>query len=86
MAYTCQSAKVVIKYMLARLAAANTRFPEHLRYIITNNPLSAYVLQILNNQHHYRPMGNTMDFIESALKGWHKNCIQNFYTQRNKKN
>ena len=63
----CQSCDKV--YVGQTGSQLNTRFPENLRYIKENNPLSAYVLYILNNQHHYRTMGNTMDLNESALKG-----------------
>ena len=63
----CQSCDNV--YIGQTVRELNTRFPEHPRYIKTNNPLSAYALRILNNEHHYRPMGNITDLIESALRG-----------------
>jgi hypothetical protein len=63
----CQSCDNV--YAGQTISQLNTRFPEHLRYVKTNNSLSTYALHVLNNQQHYGPMGNTMDLIESALKG-----------------
>lgn len=56
-------------YIGQTVSQLNTKFPEHLRYIKTNNPPTAYALHIFNNQHHYRPTGNTVDLIKSAPKG-----------------
>jgi len=39
------------------------RYKEHTRYI-KNNPLSAYALHILNNQHEYGPLEKTMTLLK----------------------
>jgi len=40
------------------------RYKEHTRYIKNNNPLSAYALHILKNQHEYGPLEETMTLLK----------------------
>jgi hypothetical protein len=40
------------------------RYVEHARYIKGNNPQSAYALHILNNQHEYGPIEETMTLLK----------------------
>ena len=42
----------------------NIWFQEHIRYIRYNNPLSAYTLHILQNQHEYSQMNSTMTLLK----------------------
>ena len=57
------------------------RFTEHNRYIKSNDPKSAYALHILNNQHEYNTIQNTMELIKPCKKGWHMNVTENLYIQ-----
>lgn len=45
----------------------------------TNNPQSAYVVNILNHQHKYDPKQNTMDLMPHKVS--YMNCLENFYIQ-----
>jgi hypothetical protein len=58
-----------------------TRFSEHIRYIKTNEPKSAYALYILNNRHEYSPTENSMELLKICRKGWHMNITENLYIQ-----
>jgi hypothetical protein len=42
-----------------------TRFQEHIRYIKTNNPQSAYAQHILHNRHEYGTTAETMTLIKA---------------------
>jgi hypothetical protein len=57
------------------------RYTAHTRYIKNNEPKSAYALHILNNQHEYGPMQDTMNLIKSCKKGRHMNITENLYIQ-----
>jgi hypothetical protein len=57
------------------------RLTEHIRYIKTNEPKSAYALHILNNQHEYATIQNSMELISTCKKGWHMNIAENLYIQ-----
>jgi hypothetical protein len=46
----------------------NVRHGEHVRYIRTNNPQSAYALHILQNKHEYRPIVDTLQLLKTLLK------------------
>jgi len=46
----------------------NVRHGEHVRYIRTNNPQSAYALHILQNRHVYGPMVDTLQLLKILLK------------------
>ena len=41
-----------------------TRYKEHIRYIRSNDPKSAYALHILQNRHEYGPMNETMHLLK----------------------
>jgi hypothetical protein len=41
-----------------------TRHKEHIRYIKTNNPASAYATHILNNRHEYETANDTLKLIQ----------------------
>jgi hypothetical protein len=59
-----------------------TRFKEHHRYIRTNNPKSAYAMHILNNDHQYGPIEDTLQLIIPCNKGTRMNCLRNLYIQQ----
>ena len=59
----------------------NIRHKEHIRYIKTNNPHSAYALHILNNRHEYGPLDETMQMIKTCTKGSYMNCWEIMYIQ-----
>jgi len=52
----------------------NVRRKEHVRYIRTNNPLSAYALHILRNRHEYGTIADTLQLLKTCQKGTHMNC------------
>ena len=45
------------------------RHGEHVRYIETNNPLSAYAFHILNNRHEYGNPEHTIQLLQACVKG-----------------
>ena len=47
----------------------NTRYKEHIWYIKTNNPQSAYATRILHNRHKYGPANETLRLIKPCAKG-----------------
>jgi hypothetical protein len=58
-----------------------TRYSEHTRYIKNSDPKSAYALHILNNQHEYASIQDSMQLIKTCKKGWHMNITENLYMQ-----
>jgi len=46
----------------------NIRYKEHIPYIRTNNPKSAYALHILQNRHEYGPLNETMRLLNQVNK------------------
>jgi hypothetical protein len=62
-----------------------TRFKEEHRYIRTNNPKSSYAIHILNNNHQYGSVEETLQLITPRRKGTRMNCLENFYIQLHKK-
>ena len=52
---------------------------EHMRYIRTNNPQSAYALHILQNIHDYVPTVDTLQLPKACSKGTHVNCWETLY-------
>jgi hypothetical protein len=60
------------------LSGIKIRFKEHIRYIIPNNPQSAYVVHILHNTHAYGPMETTMILLHSSQKGKRMNTLENY--------
>jgi GIY-YIG catalytic domain. len=56
-------------------------YKEHARYINSNNPHSAFALQILHNKHDYRPMNFTMSLLHPVHRNRRMNSLENFYIQ-----
>jgi len=56
----------------------NIRHREHIRYIRTNNPLSAYALHILQNRHEYGSIADTLQLLKTSSKGTHMKCWEAF--------
>ena len=44
------------------------RYKEHIRYLRSNKPQSAYALHILQNRHEYGPMNETMRLLKQVNK------------------
>jgi len=57
------------------------RHKEHVRYIWTNSPTSAYALHILNNKHDFGTAEETLKLLKSCHKGSRINCWETFYMQ-----
>ena len=49
-----------------------TRHREHIRYIKTNNPLSAYAKHILNNRHEYEKPEHTLQLLQLSQRKTHE--------------
>jgi hypothetical protein len=47
----------------------STRHKEHIRYIRSNNPTSAYATHILQNRHEYGPAERTLKLLKPCKKG-----------------
>ena len=56
--------------------AISVRYREHIRYIRTNNPQSAYATHILQNRHEFGPQNETLQSIKTCAKGKRMNCCQ----------
>jgi hypothetical protein len=54
---------------------------EHIRYIRTNNPISAYALHILNNRHKYGTAEETLELLKPCNKGTRMYCWEALYLQ-----
>ena len=63
------------------LLSINVRHKEHVRYIRTNNPQSAYALHILQNRHEYGPTVDTLQLLKTCSKRTHMNCWEALYMQ-----
>jgi hypothetical protein len=61
--------------------AITVRHKEHLRYIRTNNPNSAYALHILNNRHEYGTAEKTLEQLNPCQKSTRMNCWETLYIQ-----
>jgi hypothetical protein len=59
----------------------NTRYKEHLRYIRTNNPKSAFALHILDNNHQYNSMDESLQLVVPCRKRNGLNLLENLYIQ-----
>jgi hypothetical protein len=57
------------------------RHKEHVRYVRTNNPTSAYALHILNNKHEYGTAAETLELLKPCHKGTRMDCLETFYMQ-----
>jgi len=65
----------------------NIRHKEHIRYIRTNNPQSAYAMQILQNRNEYGTIENTLQLLKTCRKStsvncWETLCIQIFHQHK----
>jgi hypothetical protein len=61
--------------------AINVRYKEHIRYIRTNNPKSAYVTHVLDNRHEYGTEENTLQLLQVCQKGTRMDCWEALYVQ-----
>ena len=61
--------------------AIATRHKEHIRYIKTNNPVSAYATHILNSRHEYGTANDTLKLIQPCRKSMKMNHWENMYIQ-----
>ena len=59
---TCNTCN--LSYVGQTSRSLNICYKEHIRYIRSNNPQSAYALHILQNRHEYGPMDNTMTLLK----------------------
>ncbi|GFG36121.1 hypothetical protein Cfor_03762, partial [Coptotermes formosanus] len=59
-----------------------TKFKEHIRYIRTNNPKSAFAVHILENNHQYDTMEESLRLITPCNKGNRLNLLENLYIQQ----
>ena len=57
------------------------RYLEHIQYIRTNIPVSAYALYILNNRHEYGSLEHTIQLLQACSKGKMMNWRDSFYMQ-----
>jgi len=57
------------------------RHKEHIKYIKTNNPASAYATHILNNRHEYGTANDTLKLIYPCRKSKKMNHWENMYIQ-----
>jgi hypothetical protein len=55
------------------------RYKEHTRYMITNNPISACALHILNNRHEYGTAEETLESLKPCNKGAKMSCWEALY-------
>ena len=56
------------------------RHKEHVRYVRTNNPISAHAQHILNNKHECGTT-TTLELLKPCHKGTRMNCWETFYMQ-----
>ena len=61
--------------------STDARYKEHIRYIRTNNPQSAYALHILDNRHEYGEQKRIMELVKACRKGKLMNCWESLYIQ-----
>jgi hypothetical protein len=61
--------------------AINVKYKEHIRYIWTNNPKSAYATHILDNRHEYGTKENTLQLLQACQKGTRMDCWETLYIQ-----
>jgi hypothetical protein len=59
----------------------DVRFKEHIRYIRSNRPTSAYATHILENRHEYGTKENTLQLLKACQKGAHVDCWEALFTQ-----
>ena len=51
-----------------KMSYIRQRYQEHIRNIKHNNPQSTYALHVLNNEHEYGPISNTMTLLKHTNK------------------
>ena len=61
--------------------AISTRYKEHIRYIRTNNPQSAYATHILQNKHEFGPKEEILQLLKTCTKGGRMNCWEALFIQ-----
>ena len=59
-----EGALLFLAYVGQTGRSLTTRHREHIRYIKTNNPLSAYAMHILNNRHEYGKPEHTLQLLQ----------------------
>ena len=52
-----------------------------MRYIKTNNPISAYALHVVGNRHEYGSPEHTIQLLKACSKRNVMNCRESFYMQ-----
>jgi hypothetical protein len=57
------------------------RYKEHIRYIRTNNPTSAYAAHILENRHEYGKEEQTLTLLRQCRKGLRMDAWEHFFIQ-----
>jgi len=57
------------------------RHKEHITYIRTNNPQSAYAMHLLQNRHEYGAIENTLQLLKTCRKSTRMNCWEALYMQ-----
>jgi len=82
---TCNACN--LSYVGQTSRSLSIRYKEHIRYIRSNNPQSAYALYILQNRHEYGPVNNTMTLIKhinnrSLLLPYEQYHIQSLHHNR----
>jgi hypothetical protein len=72
----------VLLHVLARSGwKIAIRYKEHTRYIKYNNSQSAYANHILQNNHEYRPIEQSMELLQKENKGKKMNRWESYYIQ-----
>jgi hypothetical protein len=79
--YIDYNAKLVTNHVGQTGKSQEIRHSEHIRYIKTNNHMSAYTLHILKNIHEYGNSEYTMQLLNTCSKGKIMNCWETFYMQ-----
>jgi hypothetical protein len=69
----------LLQYVGQTDRSVGIRHKEHTWYIKTNNPVSAYALQILNNRHKYGNTEQTIELLKPCNKGIKMNCWESFF-------
>ena len=70
------------KYVGQSGRGIDTRYKEHIRYIRTNSPQSAYATHILHNRHEYGPKNETLQLLKACNKGTQMNCWETMCMQQ----
>ena len=65
----------------SQVRAIIVRYKEHISYVRTNNPKSAYATHILENGHEYGTRESTLQLLQACQKGTRMDCWEAFYIQ-----